>query len=293
MSSAHAQPAPGAAASGTDASAASAADAFAPSVDAPATGVSATDISKVFFSGDTPVWALEDFTLQLEPGSFTCLVGPSGCGKSTFLRVLGGLEERTSGELYWDDTNAAIPGAYVFQDHGLFPWMSVEDNVAFGLRMSGMGKSARREAARTWLDRVHLGDFARSYPHRLSGGMRQRVAIARAFATGSPVLLMDEPLGALDAQTRMLMQEELLHLWESERKTVLMVTHDIDEALILGDRVVVMTGRPGRVKEDITVPFPRPRDLEVERSAEFTQLRAHIWDLLRSDQLSRQEEAAR
>lgn len=249
-----------------------------------ATGVRADAVSKVFFSGDTPVWAMEDFSLTLEPGSFTCLVGPSGCGKSTFLRILGGLETKTSGELHWDETESKIPAAYVFQEHGLFPWMTVLDNVAFGLRMSGVSKVERTQVAREWLDRVRLGDFARSYPHQLSGGMRQRVAIARAFATGSPVLLMDEPLGALDAQTRMLMQEELVQLWEAERKTVLMVTHDIDEALILGDRVVVMTGRPGRLKEDITVPFARPRSLDVERSAEFTELRAHIWDLLRTDQ---------
>ena len=193
----------------------------------PAPGaVAAEDVSKVFFSGTDPVWALEDFSLTLEPGSFTCIVGPSGCGKSTFLRILGGLEERTVGSVTMPDEGHRIPAAFVFQEHGVFPWMTVRENVAFGLRMTGTGTAERRRIADDWLARVRLTDFAGSYPHQLSGGMRQRVAIARAFATGSPVLLMDEPLGALDAQTRMLMQEELIALWEAERKTVLMVTHD-------------------------------------------------------------------
>ncbi|MCL6423188.1 ABC transporter ATP-binding protein [Brachybacterium sp. JHP9] len=250
-----------------------------------AAAVEARDVSKVFFAGGgEPVWALEDFSLSLEEGSFTCIVGPSGCGKSTFLRILGGLEERTSGEIRTSAQSHAIPSAFVFQEHGVFPWMTVRDNVAFGLRMSGVGAAERSRIADDWLERVRLGSFGASYPHQLSGGMRQRVAIARAFATGSPVLLMDEPLGALDAQTRMLMQEELIALWEAERKTVLMVTHDIDEAILLGDSVIVMSGRPGTLREDITVPFPRPRSFDVERSAEFSALRGRIWDLLREDQ---------
>jgi NitT/TauT family transport system ATP-binding protein len=249
----------------------------------PTPAVVAKDVSKVFFSGNDPVWALEDFSLTLEEGSFTCIVGPSGCGKSTFLRILGGLEQRTIGEVSMADTSHPIPAAFVFQEHGVFPWMTVLDNVAFGMRMSGVGKRERLDTAREWLARVRLEGFADSYPHQLSGGMRQRVAIARAFATGSPVLLMDEPLGALDAQTRMLMQEELMALWESERKTVLMVTHDIDEALILGDRVIVMSGRPGTLREDLTVPFPRPRNIDAERGSEFAELSSRIWHLLRDD----------
>ena len=258
----------------------------------PAPGaVAAEDVSKVFFSGTDPVWALEDFSLTLEPGSFTCIVGPSGCGKSTFLRILGGLEERTVGEVTLPAGENLIPAAFVFQEHGVFPWMTVLDNIAFGLRMSGVGKAERLRTAREWLERVRLADFADSYPHQLSGGMRQRVAIARAFATGSPVLLMDEPLGALDAQTRMLMQEELIALWEAERKTVLMVTHDIDEAIILSDRVIVMSGRPGTLREDITVPFDRPRSFEIERDPEYSALRARIWDLLREDARTAEETA--
>jgi NitT/TauT family transport system ATP-binding protein len=258
---------------------------------ASSSAVVAEDVSKVFFSGQDPVWALEDFSLTLEPGSFTCIVGPSGCGKSTFLRILGGLEERTVGTVTMPETDESIPAAFVFQEHGLFPWMTVLDNVAFGLRMSGTGKAERLRVARDWLARVRLSDFAGAYPHQLSGGMRQRVAIARAFATGSPVLLMDEPLGALDAQTRMLMQEELIALWEAERKTVLMVTHDIDEAILLSDRVIAMSGRPGTLREDITVPFPRPRSFDVERSPEFSELRARIWNLLREDARTAEESA--
>ncbi|GAA1735794.1 ABC transporter ATP-binding protein [Brachybacterium phenoliresistens] len=253
--------------------------------------VRAQDVSKVFFSGTEPVWALEDFSLDLEPGSFTCIVGPSGCGKSTFLRILGGLEERTVGEVSLTGAEHAVPAAFVFQEHGVFPWMTVLDNVAFGLRMAGTGRREREDIARQWLDRVRLGDFAASYPHQLSGGMRQRVAIARAFATGSPLLLMDEPLGALDAQTRMLMQEELVALWEQERKTVLMVTHDIDEAIILSDRIIVMSGRPGTLREDITVPFARPRTVDIERTGEFGELRARIWNLLREDVRAAEETA--
>ncbi|WP_114853336.1 ABC transporter ATP-binding protein [Brachybacterium sp. YJGR34] len=253
--------------------------------------VVAEDVSKVFFAGGEAVWALEDFSLTLEPGSFTCIVGPSGCGKSTFLRILGGLEERTVGTVSLTDDGQRIPAAFVFQEHGVFPWMTVLDNVAFGLRMSGAGKAEREATARDWLARVRLTDFAGSYPHQLSGGMRQRVAIARAFATGSPVLLMDEPLGALDAQTRMLMQEELIALWEQERKTVLMVTHDIDEAILLSDRVIVMSGRPGTLREDITVPFERPRSFDIERSPAFGELRARIWNLLRDDARTAEERA--
>ncbi|PRZ30170.1 NitT/TauT family transport system ATP-binding protein [Antricoccus suffuscus] len=245
--------------------------------------VGATGVSKVFFAGKEPVWALEDVSLQVEEGSFTCVVGPSGCGKSTLLRILGGLEKPTSGTVALQDSSHKIPAAFVFQEHGVFPWVNVLDNVAFGLRMSGVRRNERTERSREWIARVGLSSFEKSYPHELSGGMRQRIAIARAFATGSPVLLMDEPLGALDAQTRLLMQEELVKLWEAERKTVVMVTHGIEEAILLGDRVVVMSARPGRIKEDIQVDFPRPRTMELERTPEFGEMRYRIWELLRDD----------
>ena len=246
--------------------------------------VSARNTSKVFFAGEDTVWALEDVDLELEEGSFTCIVGPSGCGKSTLLRIIGGLETATSGEIVnHHPTQDGVPAAFVFQEHGVFPWFTVKDNVAFGLHMAGVGAAERDRIAADWIERVGLTDFARAYPHELSGGMRQRIAIARAFATGSPLLLMDEPLGALDAQTRLLMQEELVHLWESERKTVLLVTHAIEEALLLGDRVIVMSARPGTIKADMRVDFPRPRTMELERSPEFVEMRHQIWELLRDE----------
>lgn len=248
-----------------------------------AASLEARNVAKVFFSGADPVWALEDVSLKLEPGSFTCIVGPSGCGKSTLLRIMGGLETLTSGEIVRQPSSHRIPEAFVFQEHGVFPWMTVLDNVAFGLRMNGVGTTERIATARDWIARVGLTAFEKSYPHQLSGGMRQRVAIARAFATGSPVLLMDEPLGALDAQTRQLMQEELLNLWQLERKTVLMVTHDIEEAILLGDQIIVMSTRPGRITERIQVPFERPRSVGIESDPQFIELRRQIWGLLKDD----------
>lgn len=249
----------------------------------PATTLAAHHVAKVFFSGANPVWALDDVSLELAPGSFTCIVGPSGCGKSTLLRIIGGLETPTSGQIIRQQVGHKIPEAFVFQEHGVFGWMTVLQNVGFGLRMSGVGSSQRLAIAKQWIAKVGLSAFENHFPHQLSGGMRQRVAIARAFATGSPVLLMDEPLGALDAQTRQLMQEELLGLWEAERKTVLMVTHDIEEAILLGDRIVVMSSRPGRITEDIAVPFTRPRSVGIERDPQFLDLRQRIWALLKDD----------
>ncbi len=244
----------------------------------------AHSVSKIFLSGAEPVRALDDVTLDIVEGSFTCIVGPSGCGKSTLLRILGGLEDATSGRIERQpQTTPAPPAAFVFQEHGVFPWFDVLENVAFGCRMAGMGKRERTVIAREWLDLVGLTGFERSYPHQLSGGMRQRVAIARAFATGSPTLLMDEPLGALDAQTRMLMQEQLVTLWELERKTVVLVTHAIEEALLLGDRILVMSARPGRIREQVDVPFSRPRDVDVERTPDFAEMRYRIWESLRDE----------
>jgi len=236
-------------------------------------------VTKTFLADNQVVTALAETSFTVPAGSFTCIVGPSGCGKSTLLRILGGLETPTTGSV----RTAAGGAAFVFQEHGVFPWFTVEENVAFGARMEGMGRAERRELARHWLAQVGLADFAQAYPHQLSGGMRQRVAIARAFATGWPALLMDEPLGALDAQTRMLMQELLLTLWEAERKTVVLVTHAIEEALLLGDRVLIMTARPGHLKEDIEVPFPRPRSSQIEATAAFAEMRGRIWASLRDE----------
>jgi NitT/TauT family transport system ATP-binding protein len=242
------------------------------------------NVSKVFIGRDSEVHALTDINLDLRSGSFTCIVGPSGCGKSTLLRILGDLETATVGEVVKNLPQSRVPtSAFVFQEHGVFPWFNVLENVAFGSRMASVNKKEREATARDWISKVGLSGFEASYPHQLSGGMRQRIAIARAFATGSPSLLMDEPLGALDAQTRILMQEQLVHLWEAERKTVVLVTHAIEEALLLGDQIIVMSARPGRIKEVIDVPFGRPRKFEVEGTQEFAQMRQAIWESLRDE----------
>jgi len=241
-------------------------------------------VSKLFAGRTGEVLALDDVSLDLQEGSFTCIVGPSGCGKSTLLRILGGLETATLGQVHSTLVDSAVPAsAFVFQEHGVFPWFTVLDNVAFGIRMAGLPKVTRQQVARDWIARIGLEGFEDAYPHQLSGGMRQRVAIARAFATGSPCLLMDEPLGALDAQTRMLMQEQLMRVWEADQKTVVLVTHQIEEAILLGDVVVVMSARPGRIKEIINVPFGRPRSADIEGSIEFAQLRQYIWNALRDE----------
>jgi NitT/TauT family transport system ATP-binding protein len=246
----------------------------------------ARDISKAFVAGKGPVTvALQDVSLAVERHTFVSLLGPSGCGKSTLLRILGGLEQPTSG-VFTDSTRATAGGlgtAFVFQDHSLFPWLTVADNAGFGLRMLGVAKAERAERVRRWLTQVGLAGFERAYPEQLSGGMRQRLSLARAFATDPDVLLMDEPMGALDPQTRLLIQEDLIRLWEQTRKTVVLVTHDIDEALLLGDRVVLMTSRPGRIKLDLTVNLPRPRDAEIINTQAFAQLRATVWTALRSE----------
>lgn len=245
--------------------------------------IAAHSVSRLFLSAAGPVWALTDVTLDVAAGEFVTLVGPSGCGKSTLLRILGGLDQASVGTVTLTAGDAAIPAAFVFQDHGTFPWATVQDNVTFGSRMAGIKRADYTPAAQEWLRKVGLTDFAAAYPGELSGGMRQRVQIARAFCTGSPVLLMDEPFGALDAQTRLLMQEQLIRLWEAERKTVVLVTHSIEEALVLGDRVMVMSSRPGRIKEEIVVPFDRPRCIAVEGDPRFASLRMHIWESLRDE----------
>ncbi|MHB1534934.1 MAG: ABC transporter ATP-binding protein [Acidimicrobiales bacterium] len=248
----------------------------------------ARNVSKVFVGGGGDVVALVDVDLRVDAGTFVSLIGPSGCGKSTFLRIMGGLEQPDVGEVVTaeqggDAAERAPRSAFVFQDYSLFPWLSVVDNVAFGLRMSGVRKAERIERARSWIARVGLGGFEGSYPEQLSGGMRQRLSLARAFVTEPDVLYMDEPMGAVDAQTRLLLQEDLIRLWEETRKTVLLVTHSIEEALLLGDRVVVMTARPGRIKLDLEVGLARPRTVATTTGAAFGQLRATLWDALRDE----------
>ena len=209
--------------------------------------------------------ALDDINLKVSPGEFVCVVGPSGCGKSTLLHLIAGLHAPTSGNVLVDDKLVAGPGTdriLIFQELGLFPWLTVGANVEFGMKMKGIPKAERREKIQYYLRLVHLSQFKDSYTHQLSGGMRQRVALARALATEPDVLLMDEPFAALDAQTRDLLHDELERIWAETGRTIIFVTHNVREAVRLGDRVVLFTFRPGRVKREITIDRPRPRQLE-------------------------------
>jgi NitT/TauT family transport system ATP-binding protein len=235
--------------------------------------VRANQITKVFTTNGQGVLALEAVDLVLERGSFTSLIGPSGCGKSTLLRIIGGIETPSQGSI----AQQASPRiAFVFQDHALFPWLTVRDNVAFGLKMSGVETKERYRRSQLWIERVGLAGFERAFPDALSGGMRQRLSIARAFVTEPDILLMDEPMGALDEQTRMLIQEDLIRLWEETRKTVLLVTHSIDEAILLGDRVAIMSRRPGRIKAILDVDLKRPRSLHTMADPRFVALKDTI-----------------
>jgi NitT/TauT family transport system ATP-binding protein len=209
--------------------------------------------------------ALDHINLQVRAGEFVCIVGPSGCGKSTLLHLIAGLQAQTWGQVLVDGHPGQGPGTdriLIFQEHGLFPWLTVGENVEFGMKMKGVRKAERTEKIQHYLRLVHLAKFEKSYIHQLSGGMRQRVAIARALATEPDVLLMDEPFGALDAQTRDLLHDELERIWSDTGRTIIFVTHNVREAVRLGDRVVLLTFRPGRVKSEFPVELPRPRSLE-------------------------------
>jgi NitT/TauT family transport system ATP-binding protein len=235
--------------------------------------------------GGAPVEALVDVNLTVQDHEFITLLGPSGCGKTTLLRMVAGLESIDSGGSIRVDgepvTGPSAKRAMVFQSFALLPWADVLTNIAFGLELAGRDKRERREIARSLAQTVGLGGFEGHLPSQLSGGMQQRVGLARALAVEPDVLLMDEPFGALDEQTKRLMQEELLRIWETERTTVLFVTHSIDEALLLGDRVVVMSPRPGKVEEVLDISLPRPRSHDTESDEEFIRLRKELWDRLR------------
>ncbi|HHO56740.1 MAG TPA: ABC transporter ATP-binding protein [Trueperaceae bacterium] len=247
--------------------------------------IKAHNINKVYDSANGKITALENFSLEVKDGEFVCLVGPSGCGKSTFLRILAGLEPASSGSIEIAQTpNSTKPvNNVVFQEYAIFPWKTVINNVSFGLQMRGIAKKQRMEIASSWLERVGLSKFANYYPAQLSGGMKQRVSIARALANDPEVLLMDEPLGALDAQTRTVLQVELLRIWEEHRKTVVYITHSIEEAILLGDRVIIMTAQPGRLKKSFEIDIPRPRDIEVTATPEFAKLSGIIWQALKDE----------
>ena len=229
------------------------------------------------------VTALDHVLLDVADQEFAVIVGPSGCGKSSLLYLAAGLTEPSSGEILLDGRVIRGPGAdrgMVFQSYTLFPWLTVRANVEFGLRRRRVPAARRRERVAHYLEEVGLAGFEDAYPNQLSGGMKQRAAIARSLANDPEILLMDEPFGALDSQTRAAMQQLLLHVWEHAQKTVLFVTHDIDEAILLGDRVYVMTSRPGRIREMVPVPLPRPRTLEMVMEGEFIAIKRHVLGLI-------------
>jgi NitT/TauT family transport system ATP-binding protein len=245
-----------------------------------------SDVSRVFPGqrGGMPTRALQPTSLSVADNDFLTILGPSGCGKSTLLRMIAGLDSPTTGTIALDGRPISGPGAdrgMVFQSYTLFPWLTVAENIAFGLRERGVGSRERADIAAQWLDKVGLTSFADHFPKQLSGGMQQRTAIARALANGPKILLLDEPFGALDNQTRGLMQELLLGIWERERKTVIFVTHDIEEAVFLASRVVVMSARPGSIKAEVTVDLPHPRHYTLKTGPEFSALKARLTEEIR------------
>lgn len=241
------------------------------------------------------VRALGPLDLTVDDGEFLCVVGPSGCGKSTLLRLVAGLVRPSAGriEIRQRDPSRHLV-SMVFQDHSVYPWRTVAQNVRMGLDVTTtLPKQERNRRAAHWIDRLGLSDFADAYPSALSGGMRQRVSIARALAVDPEILLMDEPFASLDAQLRQLLQEELLRLWEEDRRTVVFITHSIDEAVVLGDRVVVMSARPGKVKAAYEVPFSRPRHLNLRGTPAFAEVVQKTWDLLRDEVIIELEESTK
>jgi NitT/TauT family transport system ATP-binding protein len=251
------------------------------------TKIEIRDVEHVYQSDFSSVPALTSVNLTVNDGEFVALLGPSGCGKSSLLRIVAELLRPTAGsvQIYssTDKENGRPKTALVFQEYALFPWRTVLENVVFSLEMRGIPRAERLARARDVLGRVGLESFSAAYPHQLSGGMRQRAGIARALAAQPEVLLMDEPFGALDAQTRTVLQEELLRVWESERKTVLYVTHSIDEAVYMSDRVVLLTARPGRIKAEYSVELPRPRTMEMRGWNSYTKMSLDIWACLREE----------
>ena len=250
-------------------------------------------VNKVFSTGGREVVALKDINLDVSPGEFICLLGPSGCGKSTLLNAIAGFSPPTAGSIIVDGSAVQTPGpdrGMVFQEYALFPWMTVEKNIAFGLEIKKQPKARIKEKVSELLEMLKLQDFRDRYPKDLSGGMRQRVAIARVLALDSPILLMDEPFGALDSLTRRNLQDELLRIWTEFRKTVIFVTHSIEESIYLADRIVVMTYRPGTIKRDVSVAIPRPRD---PSSVEFNDLKKELALLVMEEQTRHNQQEIR
>lgn len=237
-------------------------------------------VEKIYQGRSGEVVALNGVDMEIRENEFVCVVGPSGCGKSTLLNIIAGLERPTSGRVCVKGKEVANPGSergVIFQQYALFPWLTVKKNVKFGLKLRGVKEPELSAIADKYIRLVGLEEFGDSYPKELSGGMKQRVAIARAYAVNPEILLMDEPFGALDAQTRTQLQTELLETWEKEKKTCFFITHDVEEAIILAQRVVIMSARPGRVKEIVPVNIPYPRTQETKMTKEFLDLKVHVW----------------
>ena len=246
----------------------------------------ASGIRKSYTRNGKTLEILDVESFSVREGEFVTVIGPSGCGKSTFLHILGGFIKAESGVIRVQGEPVGAPGpdrGMMFQEFALFPWRTVAGNIAWGLEAQGVAREKIESTVWTYLQITGLAEFSKHYPAELSGGMKQRVALARVLAFEPKVLLMDEPFGALDAQTRETMQEELTRLWGQTGKTIVFVTHDIDEAVYLGDRVVVMTARPGRIREEVKIDLPRPRDLSIKKSAQCHEYRNYIWDLIRSE----------
>ncbi|MCG8273503.1 ABC transporter ATP-binding protein [Aquamicrobium sp. NLF2-7] len=244
--------------------------------------VEVSHLTKAFYDseGDRVTVAVSDVSFSVKRGEFVCIVGPSGCGKTTVLRILAGLEEELSGTV---KLHSATPPAMVFQEASVLPWLTVSENIAFPLSLKGVARAEKEARVRDMLALTGLTEFATARPHQLSGGMKQRVSVARALVDDREILLMDEPFGALDEQTRLVLQQELLRIWETTGKTVVFITHSVDEALTLADRVLVMSPRPGRLVADLGVPFERPRDVvEMRRDKRFWDLTYEVWRLLAS-----------
>ena len=242
----------------------------------------------VVFKGSNGVCAVDKLNFDIQPGEFTCFLGTTGCGKSTILNVIAGFVHPTSGEVLLDGKPISEPSSergIVFQQHALFPWKTVLGNVEFGSKIHEKKKEERRLIAKRYLVLVGLSGFENSYPSELSGGMQQRVGIARVLANDPTVMLMDEPFGAIDAQTRVIMQELLLDIWQKYHKTIIFVTHDVDEALFLADRILVLTARPGRIKKEIVVSLPRPRPYEILTSEKYISMRKEVMELIRVESL--------
>lgn len=242
-------------------------------------------LSKKFKVKNKELTAFEDISLNINDGEFWCFVGPSGCGKTTLLRVLAGLEVMTSGDLEITHNDLSKPlNSMIFQEHALFPWMTVQDNIAYGLKNRNIATKSINEIVNEYISKTGLEGFAKVYPHQLSGGMRQRVSIARAFANDPEILFMDEPFASLDEQNRIILQQELLQIWESNRKTVVFITHSIDEAIFLSDKIMLMTSHPGRIKSIYSVDIPRPRNMtEMRKSPYFNELFIKIWSELEDE----------